>query len=126
MKTILLVDDEKDFLEIFTRVLKKEGYRVVTAASGPEALRKASSVKPDVVVTDLAMDTPDAGFWLAERIKSEPGLKGVRILLVSGIVRRKQGPASGEPGDPWFYIDDFLEKPFAPAVLVKHVQALTG
>jgi len=125
MKTILLVDDEKDFLEIYSRVLKKEGYRVVTAMSGPEALRKASSSRPDLVVTDLAMDTPDAGFWLAEKIKLEPGLQGVRILLVSGIVRKK-GLKSVEPEDPWFYIDDFLEKPFSPDVLVKHVRALTG
>ena len=82
MKTVLLVDDEKDFLDIFSRVLKKAGYRVITATDGPEALRKAITSRPDVVVTDLAMDTPDAGFWLAEKIKTEPGLQDVRILLI--------------------------------------------
>jgi CheY-like chemotaxis protein len=125
MKTVLLVDDEKDFLDIFSRVLKKAGYRVITATDGPEALRKAITSRPDVVVTDLAMDTPDAGFWLAEKIKTEPGLQDVRILLISGIVHQK-GRASGAPGDPWFHIDDFLEKPFTPDLLVKHVRALTG
>jgi len=59
MKTILVVDDEEFIRELYTQELTEEGYRVVTAATGKEALEKVSQEPPDLIVMDIKMPGMD-------------------------------------------------------------------
>lgn len=116
-RTLLLVDDEEDLREVLTDVLAVEGYRVVTAASGGEALSLRASVQPELVILDLML--PDlSGFEVCKKIKSQvTGHLPVIILtaradldsLVDGLV---------DAG-----ADDYVVKPFRHRELLARIRA---
>ncbi len=83
-KTILLVDDERPWLDIMSHVLKEKSFRVMTAESGLEALKKLSSQRPDLILSDVKM--PDMnGFDLYQQVRSEPKNKAIPYIFMSSI-----------------------------------------
>ncbi|HYO51212.1 response regulator [Archangium sp.] len=84
MSTILLVDDEKDLLELYTDVLEIMGYQVVHAHDGLDALEKARRQRPDLIVTDWMMPRMD-GIELCLRLLRDPALEGIPIILHSSM-----------------------------------------
>ncbi len=82
--TILVVDDEKDILELLQYNLQKEGYSVLTADNGKSALKLVAR-KPDLVVLDVVMPKLD-GFRVATMIKGDPTLRHIPVILYSGHV----------------------------------------
>jgi CheY-like chemotaxis protein len=90
MKTILLVDDEQDMLDIFTEILELMDYRVLGAHDGQEALALARQQPPDLVVTDWMMPRM-TGLELVHRLRREECLRDVPVIMHS---------SSGDPHDP--------------------------
>ena len=82
-KTILLVDDEKPWLDIMSHVLKEKSFKVMTAESGIEALKKlASTRKPDLILSDVRM--PDMnGFDLYEHVRALPQNQAIPYVFMS-------------------------------------------
>ncbi|HVV73045.1 MAG TPA: response regulator, partial [Verrucomicrobiae bacterium] len=118
--SILVVEDEPEVLEFVTMALEEEGYRVVHAASGREALSKWSSIsgKIQLLLTDVVMPGGLNGNKLAdELIKLKPGL---RVIYTSGYT---QESLLGEKTDPSFSV---LPKPFTHEALVAAVRAALG
>jgi PAS domain S-box-containing protein len=110
-ETILLVEDDEEVRQVATRILRKNGYRVLEASNGAEALKvcEAESLPVDLIVTDIVMPEM-GGSELAERIReTQPD---ARILFTSGYtedaVVRQSFLQEGEA---------FMEKPFTPALL---------
>lgn len=115
MATILVVDDDRKITDMLRRTLTYEGYRVTTAADGQEALNKAQTDRPDLIVLD----------WLMPRLN---GLDATRLLRTTSDVpilmltardaveHRVEGLDSGA--------DDYLVKPFAPDELLARIRAL--
>ena len=80
---VLIVDDSKLDLEILKTIVSKEGYEVITAISGQEAVDKASSVHPDLIFMDVIMENKD-GFEACREIISNSETKHIPIIFVTG------------------------------------------
>jgi len=81
-KLILLIDDNKDFLEIFGAKLASVGYHVVTAQGGEHGISEARNVSPDLILLDLDMPGQN-GFEVLEKIKSESTSKKFRVAFLT-------------------------------------------
>lgn len=79
---ILILEDEKLILELLTRKLFFEGYKIKTAQNGVEGLEIMAKEKPDLVLTDVVMPQKD-GFGVIEEMKKDPVLKSVPIIIIS-------------------------------------------
>jgi DNA-binding response OmpR family regulator len=115
---ILVVDDENYILHILDFSLGAEGYEVITAEDGEEAVRKAKEHHPDLVVLDVMMPKMD-GFEACRAIKRDTELAGTPVILLSAKARdidQKQGYEAGA--------DDYITKPFSPGRLVDRVHGL--
>ncbi len=82
-KTVLVVDDDPLVQESLVELVQRQGYRVLTAADGGEALRVVRAERPNVILLDVAMPGMD-GFHVASLIKSDPTLQQIPIVLYSG------------------------------------------
>ena len=119
MKTkILVVDDEPDVVELIRFNLQAAGYDVVTADDGTEALRKALSASPDLIILDLMLPEVD-GLEVCKLLRRDPHTKAIPIVMLTaraGEIDRVLGFELGA--------DDYVTKPFSPRELVLRVKAL--
>lgn len=83
MQTVLLVDDNQQSRAIFARRLEGDGYNVIQAEDGMDCLKRLGEVVPDLVVLDLMMPVMD-GFKVLQMIKTNPALKDIPVLVLSG------------------------------------------
>jgi CheY-like chemotaxis protein len=84
MAVVLVVDDEVGIAHLLSDVLSDEGHRVVVAANGHEALKRAEQERPDLVITDFMMPVMD-GAQLIKAMAEHPDLKGVPVFLISSV-----------------------------------------
>lgn len=115
MATVLVVDDDRRILDMLRRTLAYEGYRVVTAADGNEALSKALSDPPDLVVLDWLMPGLN-GLEVARRLRAADDVPILMLTARDAVDDRVEGLDSGA--------DDYLVKPFAPSELLARLRAL--
>jgi two-component system, OmpR family, alkaline phosphatase synthesis response regulator PhoP len=115
---ILLVDDEPDILEIVGYNLIQEGYQVVTASNGKEAVQKAKKELPQLIIMDVMMPEMD-GMEACEQIRKLPELSHVIITFLTARNEDYSQVAGFEAG-----ADDYIAKPIKPKVLVSKVKAL--
>lgn len=118
MQRILLADDEPDLLWAVGHSLRHDGYDVVTAGDGIEALMNAGRQRPDVVVLDITMPQLD-GWQVCRSLRRDPDLAGVPILFLSGsddVEARIRGFEEGA--------DDYIVKPFDVRELKARIRAL--
>jgi two-component system response regulator MprA len=113
--TVLIVDDDPKLVDMLRRTLAYEGYRVVAAADGQDALAKLQAQRPDVVVLDWLMPGLD-GIEVTRRIRVADGTPILMLTARDAVEDRVQGLDSGA--------DDYLVKPFAPAELLARLRAL--
>ncbi len=116
--TILLVDDEPDILEIISYNLKDEGYNVITAENGIEALKKAKKHLPHLVILDVMMPEMD-GMEACEKLRQIKDLDNTIITFLSARGEDYSQVAGFNAG-----ADDYITKPIRPKVLISKVQAL--
>lgn len=116
MATILIVDDDPRLLKMLQRTLAYEGFRVLSAANGAEALGQIQAQRPDVVILDWLMPGLD-GISVLKRLR-EAGDRTLVLMLTArdAVENRVEGLETGA--------DDYLVKPFAPAELLARVHAL--
>ena len=117
-KKILIADDEPDILEIVQYNLQKEGYEVTTARDGDEALTKAKSQHPDLIILDIMMPRKN-GVEVCEILRSQPAFKTTLILILTALNDESSHIRGLETG-----ADDYVSKPISPKVLVSRVNAL--
>ncbi len=115
MPTLLLVDDEKNIVELERLYLEKEGYKVEAAYDGHTALEKFRSLKPAAVILDLMLPAID-GWEVCRRIRQE---SDVPILMLTARDQDIDKIVGLELG-----ADDYLTKPFNPRELVARVKAI--
>lgn len=123
---ILLVDDDPDYLSVYECILKPKGFRMVTAHDPAEAWRQLEAHQPDLVVSDLMMDSLDAGFSLAQKIKREPRFRDIPVIIATAIT--SQTGLSFRPRSPdelaAMSADAFFDKPVKAADLLAKVAEL--
>jgi len=123
MPNILIIDDDPDIVEAMQVVLESRNYLVVSARNGAEGLKKVKSVKPDLIILDIMMETGDAGFEVAREIKKD--YQDIPILMLTAIKEKTGMGFENEAGDEvWLPVDDYVEKPLKPEELLSKVDAL--
>ncbi len=115
---ILLVDDDPDILEFVGYNLKKEGYLISKASDGKEALAKAKTEKPDLVLLDIMMPELD-GMETCERLRALPHMKNLFIIFLTARSEDYSQLAAYEAG-----ADDYIIKPIKPKILVSKIKSL--
>lgn len=117
-KKILIVEDEKDILQLVKLYLEKEGFRTVAAATGADGLTQVAAEKPDLVVLDLMLPELD-GLEVCKRLRSQPDTATLPILMLTAKAEETDTIIGLELG-----ADDYVTKPFSPKTLVARVKAL--
>lgn len=115
---ILLVDDEPDILEIVGYNLSSEGYQIITAENGVEAVKKAKKERPNLIILDVMMPEMD-GIEACEQIRKNPDLADTIITFLTARGEDYSQLAGFDAG-----ADDYITKPIKPKVLVSKVKAL--
>ena len=110
---VLLVDDDRTLLSVLSRRVSRAGYAVLTAASGPAALKQLENSWPALLVIDLMMPGMD-GFELAQRVKQ---LVDLPIIVLSAVDASEAKVSALE-----LYAEDYVTKPFDPDELVARIQ----
>jgi len=117
-KKILIADDEPDILEVIQYNLVKEGYEVTTSKDGEDALSKAKSTHPDLIILDIMMPKK-TGVEVCEILRSQPTFKDTLILFLTALNDENFHIKGLETG-----ADDYVNKPVSPKVLISRVNAL--
>jgi two-component system phosphate regulon response regulator PhoB len=117
MKSILVVEDEHDILLTIELILDPEGYHVVKAANGVEALARLAETKPALVIMDVMMPVQN-GLDTLLIMRADPDYKNVPVLLMSA--------AKVQVDQKKFGWTDFLRKPFEIDQLLESVARLAG
>jgi signal transduction histidine kinase/CheY-like chemotaxis protein/HAMP domain-containing protein len=114
---ILVVDDEAPALELLRDYLSSEGYEVVTASSGEEALRLARKARPDAITLDIMMPS-GSGWEVLQCLRADPATAEVPVIVVSIVDRKDLGLILG--------VSDYLVKPVSKDVLLKTIRKNVG
>ena len=117
---ILVVDDEIYIVHILDFSLGMEGYEVLTALDGEQALDRLKSDKPDLIVLDIMMPKVD-GYEVCRTIKTNPETQHIPVILLSAKGRNVDQKMGFDVG-----ADDYITKPFSPRKLVERINALLG
>lgn len=118
MATVLIVDDEDDIRQILAYNLIKEGFTVMTASRGDEALELIYKQKPDLILLDVMMPGMD-GIEVCEAIKANPANNSIIICFLTARSEDYSQIAGLDAGG-----DDYVTKPIKPKVLISRVHAL--
>jgi DNA-binding response OmpR family regulator len=116
--TILVIDDEKDLLELVRYNLEKDGYDIICAADGQTGLDIAQRHKPDLIVLDLMMPGMD-GLEVCRQLRSDGRTNRTPIIMLTARATEADRVVGLEMG-----ADDYVTKPFSPRELVARVKAV--
>jgi DNA-binding response OmpR family regulator len=114
---ILVVDDEEDVVEVVSHFLEQEGYRVIRAYDGEEAIEKASP-EIDLIILDIMLPGLD-GYQVCERLRSRAETELIPIIFLSAKIEEEDQVKGLMMGG-----DDYLTKPVSPQVVLAHVRAV--
>ncbi len=115
---VLVVEDEADVAELIRYNLTREGYGVVVASSGSDAIRSAREEPPDAILLDIMV--PQLNGWeICRRLKQEADTRRIAVIMVSGRTEEGDKVLGFEMG-----ADDYVTKPFSPRELVARVRAV--
>ena len=117
-ENVLVVDDERDILELVKYNLDKEGYRVTVVASGEDALAATRAKMPDLIVLDLMLPGVD-GLEVCRRLKSDAKTRAIPIVMLTAKGSEADVVAGLELG-----ASDYVTKPFSPRVLTARIRAV--
>lgn len=117
-KKILLVDDEENIVMMVKARLQGNGYDVIVAMDGQEALQKARTENPDLIILDVMLPKMD-GFKVCRMLKSDESYKHIPIILFSARTQSSDLEIGRQQG-----ADDYITKPFQPAFLLEKIQSL--
>ena len=117
-KKILAVDDEKHIVRLVQVNLERQGYEVVTANDGREALEKVESEKPDLVVLDVMMPYMD-GFEVLQNLRRNANTRDIPVIMLTAKAQDADVFKGWQSG-----VDCYLTKPFNPMELISFVKRI--
>lgn len=117
-RKILTVDDEKHIVRLIQVNLERQGYEVVTANDGREALEKVDSERPDLVILDVMMPYMD-GFEVLQNMKRNPSTRDIPVIMLTAKAQDADVFKGWQSG-----VDCYLTKPFNPMELISFVQRI--
>ena len=121
---ILIVDDDRYFVEMMRAVLESKDYTTDAAHYKAEALEKIASLKPDLILLDVMMERLTDGFDICYQLKHDSELKKIPVLVVSAITEKTGFRFSPETDGEYFAADDYMEKPVKAPDLLERIEKL--
>lgn len=115
---ILIVDDEPDIIEFISYNLKSKGYLVETANNGAEAIRKAKTFRPDLILLDMMMPVKD-GLTTLKELRIMPDFEEIPVIFLTALRDEKSEITGLQTG-----ADDYITKPIKPELLATRVSAV--
>lgn len=117
---ILIVDDDVQTLRLVGLMLERQGYKIIAANNGVQALRTALAERPDIIILDVMMPDMD-GYEVTRRLRKSPETANTPILMFTARSQVEDKVTGYEAG-----VDDYLTKPIHPAELTAHLRALVS
>jgi CheY-like chemotaxis protein len=121
---VLIVDDDQDLLAGQKAFLEGKGYQVETAASMAEGLARLAGFKPDLILADLMMEHYDTGFVFCKKVRDDPELAHVPIIMQTAAPRELGFTldAYNEKARRWMKVDEILNKPVPLEDLIGRIE----
>ncbi len=124
-KRLLMIDDDPDFVEGIRSILEKADYEVDVAYNPKDGFEALLKKPPDLLLLDIMMGRGAEGVMLARKIRKDPKLREIPVLIITGIREQIAFLFPGEPVHPRFVpVDELVEKPVEPKFLLDRVSAL--
>jgi chemosensory pili system protein ChpA (sensor histidine kinase/response regulator) len=117
---VMVVDDSLTVRKITSRLLEREGYQVLTAKDGVDALQQLKDTIPAVMLVDIEMPRMD-GFDLTKNVRGDPRTAGIPIVIISSRTADKHRNQAAQLG-----VNAFLGKPYQEAELLQHIATFVG
>jgi len=117
-KKVLVVEDDRDILQLVKMYIEKEGFRTLSASNGAEALRQARTEHPDLIVLDIMLPELD-GLEVCKKLRMAPQTSVLPIIMLTAKSEESDTVVGLELG-----ADDYVTKPFSPKALVARIKAL--
>ena len=117
-KKILVVEDQADYLELLRSYFKDEGFAIATAKNGVDALRKARSLVPDLILLDVMLPEMN-GFDVCETLRKDDVTATIPVLMLTGLCSQLARGAGIDAG-----ATDFVTKPVTPEEIVSRVKEM--
>lgn len=121
---ILIVDDDIDLVEVLRIVLESHGYDVIDAQDGDRGYLLIEREKPDLIILDVMMRTEDEGFYIAEKIRSQPDIANIPIIMLTAVCQ--QTGYQYKKNNDVLPVDEFIEKPVMPNTLIGLIEKYIG
>jgi adenylate cyclase len=119
---VLVVDDDPDFVEIMRTILECNGYAVIAAANGQQAMARVKAEHPDLMLLDIMMSTVLDGLNVSEQLAKDPDARYMPVIMVSSIADTPH--ANLFPMEEMPHMDAWLSKPVDPDTLLRKVKEL--
>ncbi len=124
-KRFLMIDDDPDFVEGIKSILEGAGYGVDVAYNPKDGFEALQANPPDLLLLDIMMGRGAEGVMLARKIRKDPKLREIPVLIITGMREQIAFLFPGEPVHPRFVpVDELVEKPVEPDFLLERVKAL--
>ena len=124
-KTVMVIDDDSDFVEATRVILEGAGYGVATATSGPAGLARIRQGGIDCILLDVMLARETEGFLIAQDLKGDPKTAKIPIVMLTSISQRTGFEFSPETDEDYMPVEKFLEKPVDPKKLVAVIASIT-
>jgi len=121
-RTILVIDDDIDLVEIIRLTLESEGYGVIDAQNGARGLDLAREKKPDLILLDVMMGEIDEGFQVAYELRKGDNTRDIPIIMLTAVADQTGYAFDPEKDSDFLPVDEYLEKPVSPRRLVDMVR----
>jgi len=127
---ILIIDDDRDVVELIRITLEANNYDVFSAGNGAKGLKLVKEIRPDLIILDVMMDTATEGFQVSYQIKSKDPKSEYRefsqtpIIMTTGISQKLHMKFSPEQDGDYLPVDEFLEKPVRVDSLLEKITKL--
>ena len=121
-KTILVIDDDIDLVEIIRVTLENQGFKVIDAQTGERGLAMAREQDPDLILLDVMMGKVDEGFQVAYQLRSEDLTAETPILMLTAVTDQPGFDFDPAKDKDFLPVNEFLEKPVSPRDLVDMIR----
>jgi NADH-quinone oxidoreductase subunit E len=121
--TILIIDDDRDFVEAMTVLLNGNGYNTITAFESTEGIQKVKNDSPDLILLDMMMSYKTEGADTARIISEDAASRNIPIILITGAHREMNFPIELKPDPAILPVRAIIEKPVKPESLLKLIEA---
>ena len=124
-KKLLIIDDDPDYVDGIKSILVNAGFAVDAMYNPKDGFQALLTKRYDLLLLDIMMGRGAEGVMLARKMRKEPALKDMPVLIITGIREQIAFLFPGEPVHPHFFpVDELVEKPVEPALLLEKVNAL--